>query len=192
VKKILLACAVLVFGVAEAAEVRCNIKNLEDAQSCMDKLAASLPEFEEPNDGIASRKIEVLVDLLKGLGRGKGEVEIAKASDFAGAVVVHGDEHHIVYFSLNKGRNVTPVELYDFNTVDFEYLIEKPLDGEGKLAKVETYLLGMSTKAATEFDFYDDLNERIGISRRPKVRFSAKRTLGLWSRGRFESSAFVR
>jgi|GEM_PF-6944963 len=139
-----------------ARKVKCDVESLKDAEACMEKVAASMTEYEEPNEGRASAQVSELVYVLNALGAGAKTVSQAEKADFAGMVFEHNDEHHIYYFAIKKGANVTPAEVYDLNTVDFEYELKKPY--EPKALKTETYFLGLDCK---DSDTYSEAEDRL-------------------------------
>ena len=120
--------SVLALSVAANAgpkkKVKCDVHSLRDAQACMDKVAEAYQSYEEPNDGYAVADTQRLVEVLSVL-RVKG-ITKAKEADYAGFMIEHGDEHHIYYFAINKGKNVSPVELYDLNVVDIGLSVKRP------------------------------------------------------------------
>jgi len=140
-----------------ARAVTCNIESLADAQRCMEKVAKSRPDYEEPNDALTTDLTDRLAQALKVLGVRDRVVERAQKADFAGLMIEHGDEHHIYYFALNKGRNVKPVELHSFNVVDLQYNLEKPYSPAA--LNHETYFLGIAE--ARDIDAYEDVAEQI-------------------------------
>jgi hypothetical protein len=111
---------------AAAKKVTCNVQTLADAEKCMEKVARARPSYENANEGFASKDVSKLADVLKVLSRKDEDVQQAVGSDFAGVMLEYGDEFHIYYFAIKKGQNVKPVELYDLNTVDFEFLLTTP------------------------------------------------------------------
>lgn len=155
-KFLLISLLLQVSIVFAAPAVKCNIQNINDAEQCMSKVAASRPEYEEPNDGLATDNIAALVKVLNIIGLKDQIIAKAKKADFAGLMLEHGDEHHIYYFIMQKGTNVKPVELYDFNVVDLEYTLTKPYPADS--LDPNTYFAGINCK---DNDVYDDLVERI-------------------------------
>jgi predicted SPOUT superfamily RNA methylase MTH1 len=124
-----LLLSVLALTVAAQAtpkkKVTCDVHSIRDAQACMEKVAVAYQSYEEPNDGYAVADTQRLVEVLSVLGV-KGVINKAKKADYAGFMIEHGDEHHIYYFAINKGKKVSPVELYDFNIVDIGLSVKKP------------------------------------------------------------------
>ncbi len=124
----------------------CKINNLVDAKKCMTKVAYKLPEYEEPNDGMASNDKLPVMRMLKAIEASPKDLKIAEEADFVGAVLLHGDEHQIVYFAMKKGT-LRPVEIYDLNTVDIEsMLVEK--------VSADDFFLGLDGR---DYDVYEDV-----------------------------------
>jgi len=134
----------------------CSIRSLSDAKKCMRKVAQAFPAYEEPNDGLATTNVAGLVKVLKLLGRDSQSIQKAKNADYAGLVVGHGDEHHIYYYALKNGKNTAPVELYDLNVVDMEYLLDAPYSSQA--LNPATYFLGIPHNDCA----YDALSEALG------------------------------
>lgn len=157
---ILLAAALLgasAFADRRAPAVKCDVETEQDAKACMEKVAEARPSFEEPNEGYATARVGKLVEAVRVLGLRRVIQQQAAAADFAGMMLEHGDEHHIYYFSIKKGKDVSPKELYDLNIVDFEYILDKPYSVEA--LDHNTYFLGISE--AQESDVYEDVAEAL-------------------------------
>lgn len=150
---------------ASQAGVVCNVQTLAEAQACMEKLAAHVQDYEEPNEGFASMDKSSLVGLFIDWGFVASAVREVQEADFIGGMLVHMDEHHLVYYAIKRGVNVTPVEIYDFNTVDLEYLLKAPLTPDSTAAKVESYFLGLDGRS---YDVYSELQERIAELLQPQ------------------------
>lgn len=151
--KSILASLVIAFSVNSFAQVRlpsCKITNLQEAQKCMDKVASTYQDYEEPNEGVASTRKDLLVKVMKALGNDTAAAKVSKA-DFVGLMLEHGDEHHIYYFTMKKGTGVKAVELYDLNLVDLESMLEAELT-------VSDLFLG--TKVGI-YDVEEDIEEMI-------------------------------
>lgn len=122
--------AVAVFSSALQAEETvlptCDIKTLADAKSCAEEVALALPSYEESNDAFASKNKAALKRALKSLDRDSAKtLKQIDNADFVGAILLHDDEHKIIYYSFAKG-NSQPVELAEINISDLEYsLVEK-------------------------------------------------------------------
>ncbi len=100
----------------------CKIADIKDAGKCMDKVGRVLPSYEEENDVRASARKDLMKKVLKALGASKQTyIELQKA-DFVGFSLEHGDEHHVHYFTMNKGLSRVK-ELYSINLVDLESML---------------------------------------------------------------------
>lgn len=161
------AASLLFVNLAQAADetVLCNVRTLADAQACMEKLAAKVQDYEEPNDGFASADKSGLVALFKDWGFVPSAIREVQDADFIGGLLVHMDEHHLVYYAIKRGQNVSPVEIYDFNTVDLEYMLKGPLKADSASAKIENYFLGLDGRS---FDVYGDLETSIEMLLNPE------------------------
>ncbi len=129
-KTLLLTLSLFLSASAFAAWPTCDIATLEDAQSCMKKVAKSMPEFEEANQGFASVRKFDLVKVLKANGLKDSYIKKAADAKFVGFVLVHEDEHKIVYFSMKAGKAVKPSEIYELNIVDLQYDVKSPIKAE--------------------------------------------------------------
>lgn len=161
------AASLLFVNLAQAADetVLCNVRTLADAQACMEKLAAKVQDYEEPNDGFASADKSGLIALFKDWGFVSSAIREVQGADFIGGMLVHMDEHHLVYYAIKRGQNVSPVEIYDFNTVDLEYMLKGPLKADSASAKIENYFLGLDGRS---YDVYRDLETSIELLLNPE------------------------
>ena len=103
----------------------CKIQTINDAEACMRKVVRAYPEYNMPNEGMASKNKDALAKVMNALGSPAGAVAALKA-DYVGTMVEYGDEYHIYYFVMKKGVS-KPVELYDLNVVDLAYELVSPL-----------------------------------------------------------------
>jgi hypothetical protein len=126
---------------AAAPRVKCDIQTLRDAELCMDKVADARPSFEAENRGAASAEPRELFRALRLIG---AETRHAGQAHFAGLMIEYGDETHIRYFKLVRGKDVAPVELYDLNLVDLPYQVKKPYSAEA--LNPNSYFLGLNGK----------------------------------------------
>lgn len=139
---------------AKAATVQCKINNLSDATACMNNSVADTePTDNGSNSALASKFTSTTVTLLTGLGRPDDEIEAIKGADFVGVVMTDGDEYHLVYYAMKKGKKVTPQRVYDLNTVDLAYDLPKRLRRNSPLAKPETYFLGYKDEKFRSWDY---------------------------------------
>lgn len=152
-------CVMLLLGANAFAgperPVACNVQTLSDAEACMAKVAEAYTEYEEPNDGFATERIDLLVEALTALQLSRRMIASAEGAKFAGMLFEHGDEHHIYYFAIPVGENVSPYEIYDLNVVDLGYL-NNP---SAKALNPDTYLLGI--EPAKTSDVYEDLKGQL-------------------------------
>jgi hypothetical protein len=156
----LVLCAAVLFGVNafafdENVKVSCDVQTEADAQKCMEKQALAIEDHEEPNDGFATDRTDMLAGIMRVLDLKPEYVAKAKDADFAGAVVVHMDEHHIVYYTIKKGKNVSPEAILDLNTADLIYEWE---DGS-RIPPAKLFFLGSEIGLAT--DAYDIVVEQL-------------------------------
>lgn len=103
----------------------CKIANLKDAEKCMERVAKAYPEYESENEAMASSRKDILKKVMNAIGAPRLAAQVDKA-DYVGAMLEHGDEHHVYYFLMKKGTS-KPVELYDLNLVDLAYELERPV-----------------------------------------------------------------
>jgi hypothetical protein len=157
--KLLILAAAAFSSSAFAAQpnVKCDVQSLQDAQACMAKVALAYPDYEEPNEGYATDRTGRLVQALRVLGQDERTLLQAFNAAYAGLMIEHGDEHHVYYFAIPQGRDVSPVELYDLNIVDFEYILKKPYTREA--LNHEIYFLGISE--ARDSDAYEEVAENL-------------------------------
>ncbi|MGE0525922.1 MAG: hypothetical protein AB7G93_21845 [Bdellovibrionales bacterium] len=167
---ILIASSLLLQPTVRAAQnqpaqerVKCDIETLIDAEICMFKVAEARPKYQGSNDGMATDRVSALVTVLRLLGLNENAVRQAQKADFAGLMVEHGDEHHIYYFTLSKGKDVSPTEVYDLNTVDIGFELTPPYSAEA--LDPDTYFLGLD---ATEIDVHSELAERLEDLKKPQ------------------------
>jgi hypothetical protein len=140
--------------------VTCEVKNLKQAKKCMNRLAATLDPAEEENDGFASDQKQLLVQILKAQGHQPKAVQTAKSADFVGGILVHGDEHFITYYTLNKGAKVSPQEVGSLEIVDMAaFLQSTDLEAESELTNPDTYFFGLP---ASNYDVEEDITYQIG------------------------------
>jgi hypothetical protein len=153
--KHLLSFLILTISTSVFATVECKISTIKDAKNCMNDLAEVLPEYEQSNDGFASKRLDLFEALLKMNGYGKKKIaSIMKDVAFVGGIVSHQDEHVILYYTMKKGGQVSPVEVFEINVADLESLFSD----DPESTDVKTYFLGTNGK---NIDVYEEITERI-------------------------------
>lgn len=127
----------------------CKVMTKADALNCMNRVAALLPEHEEPNDALVGSKT-LLAKVMTSLATYK-EVRLARAASFGGAVIQHGDEHHVFYYAIPTGNAVKPVLLLEQNLVDLAGSFKNPI-------REDELLLGNDVD---DYDVADDIRSAI-------------------------------
>ena len=125
---------------------KCKVNTLSEAKKCIDRVALALPEYEEPNEGMVSNKKEALMDALLAIDVDKRHLKKVQAADYVGAVLLHGDEHEVKYFTFTKGKGIA--ELCDLNLVDVESSLVHS-------TKAENFFLGL--EEAKDLDAFEDV-----------------------------------
>jgi hypothetical protein len=140
----------LVCSIAQATEakIRCNIKTLKDAQTCMDRIAETeTNDVNESNDALVSTNWGPAVTVFNGLGNSEALIQKLKNADFVAVVLAYTyAENHLIYYAVKKGKNVSPERLADENVVDMADYLPKKLKKTSPLANPDTYLLGFDSK----------------------------------------------
>lgn len=141
----------------DKALVSCSIQKLSDAKKCMKAEAKAQPEYEEPNDVLVTNRKDLLADLINSLAYGDRSAELAKiaAADYVAVMVIHGDEHELVYYTLNKGANVEPQVLFSENVADLGYADAYDVQ---PLPSADLFFLGAD---GSKIDVYSDLESAL-------------------------------
>ena len=93
----------------------CNVKNYKDAIECITKDSYSRYTEGEIRHSVGVTRLE------------KGKLAFEKitgkkpTATYVGVVEVHYDEDQLLYYEINRGENVEPVLVVDFNIVDLTY-----------------------------------------------------------------------
>ncbi len=155
--KILIGTIFLMTSLNLAAEVKtfCTVTNIRVAQQCVDRLALLLPSYEEPNEAVVAKNDGKLEKLFKALDMPKSVLAKVRAADFVGAVLMHGDEHEIVYYSMKKGIRGIPQVIASVNLVDLESML---IDNN---VTANDFFLGSDART---FDVYDDIEAAIAAA----------------------------
>lgn len=132
----------------------CKITTLASAKACMNKVAEAHPSYEEPNEVLVSTRKDLMLKLLNGLdflSDKKKVLASVEDAEYFGFMLQHTDEHNLFYYALPKGNAVRPVELYELNLADLNFVFKKPLP-------VSTFFLGADGR---KFDIFEDLKEAL-------------------------------
>lgn len=160
-KNLIVVTAILLSASAQA--ITCNVKTQKDAEGCMAKLAASLPEYEEPNEAFTTTRKDLLKAVINGTSGDAAALQKAAKADFVGAILTHGDEHEIEYYAIRKGRAVKPENVATLYVVDMPGMLRdgngEPLAETSVLAKPLTWFLG--DKTGTNTDIFEDIEASI-------------------------------
>lgn len=150
-KKIILMLSLISLNCFAEVKPFCTVTNIRVAKQCMDRVAKNLPEYEEPNQGMASVDKTHLVKFFKAIGLSKETIAEVENADYVGAILMHGDEHEVVYYSMKKNKRTFPVEIYSLNLVDLESMLESVIHPND-------VFLGLD---ASDFDVYEDIEYAI-------------------------------
>ncbi len=124
---------------------KCKVSTLKDAQKCIDKVAQALDEYEEPNEGMVSADKKSLLLAMKSIAVDERILRQVQAADFVGAVLQHGDEHQLYYYTFTKKAGIAP--LCDLNVVDLDYSLVH-------MTEANNFFLGLD---GAKFDAYEDI-----------------------------------
>lgn len=151
--KKMIALLLAAYALNATAEVKpfCRVTNLKNAQQCMERIARHLPEYEEPNEVVVAKNDGTIVKVLKALDLSEKILGKATAAEYVGAVLLHGDEHELVFFSMKKNSRATPEELFSLNLVDLQDMLVAPIEASD-------LFLGYDAK---DFDVYEDIQYAI-------------------------------
>ncbi len=160
-KNLIISAALLMSATAQA--VTCNVKTQADAAACMEKLAKSLPEYEEPNEAFTTARKDLLKAVINGTSGDAASLRAAAKADFVGAILRHGDEHEIEYYAISKGRSVKPLDVATLYVVDMPDSLRdgngEPLPETSILANPLTWFLG--DKSGRDTDVFEDIEAAI-------------------------------
>ena len=125
----------------------CNVKNYNDAIKCIKK-----DSYKQYGEGELKHSVGV-TRLKKGKEAFRILTGVESKATYVGIVEVHYDEDQILYYEIDRGQNVKPKLIKDYNIVDVTFHVPALENTEENLEDILSLYIPL-TGSMKDFHLY--------------------------------------